>query len=236
MTAAVLVRAAIWLTLPPVRGAAWSLWTAPGLRSRYPAYLATMHTLVRASVPLMEAAVDRCDELALHDPAAAPLARYLTEHIAEELGHDEWLLEDLAVLGPDLPGLVLDTPPPADVAELVGAQYYWIRHYHPACLLGYVAVLEGCAPRPGLTAHLVRETGWPAAAFRTVAGHADLDPGHVRALDDLLTGLPLSPAVATGVARSAAHTGLGATALLRRLARPPLVGRPRAGDQEVGAP
>jgi hypothetical protein len=105
-----------------------------------------------------------------------------------------------------------------DIAALVGAQYYLIRHCHPACLLGYIAVLEGCPPDAAVTGRLPALTGWPAPAFRTVAEHAALDLGHQRDLDSLLEVLTLSPAVTAAVARNVAFTAARAASLLRHLA------------------
>ncbi|WP_063765825.1 iron-containing redox enzyme family protein [Streptomyces cellulosae] len=219
MSAAALVRSALALTLPDVRAAARTLWTAPRLKERYPGYLGVMHGLIRASVPLMEAAGRRCADLPPGDPCAEPLARYFETHIAEEQGHDDWLLKDLTAADGITPRAVLDSAPAADVAALAGAQYYWIRHYHPACLLGYIAVLEGCPPDPDLARRLPGLTGLPATAFRTLAAHAADDPGHLRELDRLLDELPLTPALAAAVAHSAAHTAGRAAALLRGLAQ-----------------
>ena len=46
------------------------------------------------------------------------------------------------------PVLTLQEPlrqiPSSQVATLVGAQYYWLRHYHPISLLGHMMVMEGC--------------------------------------------------------------------------------------------
>jgi hypothetical protein len=228
VTAASLVRPVLWLTFPAVRAAAHAMWAAPGLRDRYPAYLSAMHGLIRASVPLMETAVERCGRLADGDPAAGPLAAYLRTHIAEEQGHDDWLLEDLALLGAAGPDELLAPALREDIAALAGAQYYLIRHSHPACLLGYIAVLEGCPPDAGVAALLPALTGWPAPAFRTVARHAALDPGHEQELVEVLDALPLSPAVTEAVARNAAYTALRAADLLGRLAQGGLTagGRP----------
>jgi hypothetical protein len=236
VTAATLVRPALWLTFPAVQAAAHALWTAPRLRERYPAYLAVMHGLIRASVPLMETAAERCRLLPPEDPSAAPLAGYFGIHAEEERGHDDWLLEDLAVLDARPPDTLLADARPAgallagagpggdlrdDIAALAGAQYYLIRHCHPACLLGYIAVLEGCPPDAAVTSRLPALTGWPAAAFRTVAEHAALDLGHQRDLDALLDVLTLSPAVTAAVARNVAFTADRAASLLYRLAGPP---------------
>jgi len=214
VTAAGLIRSALWLGVPPVQAAASEFWTAPGLRERYPAYLGAMHGLIRASVPLMEAAAGGCGRLPPRDRSAEPLAGYLRAHIERERGHDDWLLEDLAVLGAGPPGIAGD-----EVAMLVGAQYYWLEFAHPACLLGYIAVLEGCPPDAGFTARLPALTGLPARAFRTLACHAGHDPGHSGDLDRLLDSLPLSTAVAAAVARNVAFTALRSARLLRYLAR-----------------
>lgn len=217
MTAAALVRTSLLLTVPAVQAAARDLWSAPGLRERYAAYLGTMHHLIRASVPLMRTALDRSARLPAGDTCGPKLAAYLERHIVEEEGHDDWLLEDLAVMGAHKRDAVLRHAPAAAVAALAGAQYYWIHHYHPACLLGYIAVLEGCPPDADVVAGLPARTGWPAAAFRTLAEHAALDPGHSAELDELIEGLPLDAPLAAAVARSAAFTADRAAALLRGL-------------------
>lgn len=212
-----LVRATATLTFPAIRSAAYSLWSAPDVRERFPVYLAAMHGLIVASVPLMEAAAARCGSLPAGDRSAGPLTAYLTEHIAEERGHDGWLLDDLAALGVTEPGALLGHARREEIAALAGAQYYWINHCHPACLLGYIAVLEGCPPDAAAVAGLAASTGLPARAFTTLARHAEVDPGHQADLHRLLDALPLSAAVAAMVARNAAHTAVTAAALLRRL-------------------
>ena len=219
MTTAALVRSTLGLARPEVWRAAEAFWTAPRLRERYPAYLGTMHGLIRASVPLMREAAERCAALPADDKSGGPLADYLREHITQEYGHDDWLLEDLAALGVDQPAAVLRRAPAYDVAALAGAQYYWLRHFHPACLLGYIAVLEGCAPDPGMVERLPELTGLPTAAFRTVAVHAAVDPGHLADIDRLFDELALPVEVGAAVARSAAYTARGAAGLLRSLIR-----------------
>jgi hypothetical protein len=170
-----------------------------------------MHGVIKASVPLMELAAARC---ARHpdDPVSAPLRAYLSRHIEEERGHDEWLLDDLAVLGHPETVTASALPPPA-VAHLVGAQYYWIAHYHPVALLGYIAVMEGNAPHPSLAARLVEEAGVPAAAVRTIREHAALDAGHTDAVFDLIDSLLLTRPQVTAIAVS----GLGTTLALMGL-------------------
>jgi hypothetical protein len=170
-----------------------------------------LHCIIRASVPLMETARKRAVELAPNDPVSNALAPYLEEHIPEERDHDEWLLEDLALLGKDR-SAILARPPSPTVAAAVGAQYYWILHYHPVALLGYIATLEGYPPSIELLDDLVDRTGNDRAAFRTLIAHAELDPGHRGELDTLLDGLPVTQEQATVM-------GLSALCSIRMLAR-----------------
>lgn len=67
------------------------------------------------------------------------LKRYLHEHLSEEADHAKWLAEDLATVGVSAPA----QPLMRSAVELAGTQYYLIHHVSPACLLGYMAVLEG---------------------------------------------------------------------------------------------
>jgi len=196
------LRRKIELVLPDLIGASRRLILDPRIAELYPEYLFTVHCVIRASVPLMETARKRADELAAEDAVSAALAPYFEEHIPEERDHDEWLLDDLEVLGKDRSS-ILARPPSPTVAGAVGAQYYWILHYHPVALLGYIAVLEGYPPTIELMNDLVDRTGYSRAAFRTLIAHAELDPGHRQELDTLLDGLPLTHEQSTVMGLSA---------------------------------
>jgi hypothetical protein len=165
----------------------------------------------------METALARARSLAPDDRVAAGLIPYLEEHIPEERDHDEWLLEDLEVLGQDRSTL-LRRPPTPTAAALVGSQYYWIVHYHPVALLGYIAVLEGYAPSVAQIDHLASVTGFERRAFRTLLEHARLDDGHARALDDTLDALPLSSEHAALLGMSAMYTVAAVARLLDQVA------------------
>ncbi|GAA2238172.1 MULTISPECIES: iron-containing redox enzyme family protein [Kitasatospora] len=213
-SASAALRTKLALTTPLLRAATTALWQPDSLRPRYLNYLAAMHGLIQASVPLLELAAEWCDRQPPGDPLAAPLARYFRLHAEQERGHDDWLLADLAAAGAEAPSAL----PPVVVAELSGAQYYWIRHHHPVVLLGYIAALEGNAPAPWLADRLAEHTGLPPAAFRTLRDHAALDTGHLADLENLLDELPLTAAQQTAVAVSALHTVDGITRLFRQLA------------------
>jgi hypothetical protein len=165
-------------------------------------------------VPLTETALARSREL--DDRLAAPLARYLEEHVDEELGHDETLLGDLELLGIDRATVLGRIPSPA-VAALVGGQYYWILHYHPVAFLGFVALMEGYPPTPELIDELVERTGYPRAAFRTYVEHAELDPGHRDHLDRTIDALPLDESHEVAMGTSAIATAALAASSLEEL-------------------
>jgi hypothetical protein len=192
------------LVAPALLRAGGRVAESPRLAELYPRYLQVSHAIVRASVPLMTAA---CQALRVraHDGLTDPLLGYFTAHIAEEQGHDALLLDDLAELGID-PAETLGFMPPRRVAEVVGAQYYWIFHHHPVALLGYIAVLEGFPPTLGLIDAMIDRSGLPAAAFRTLLLHAEADPGHRQELRGLLDALPLTGAELSVVSLSALAT------------------------------
>jgi hypothetical protein len=171
---------------------AWRrLLDEPGLAALWPAYLVTEHEIIRATVPLTVAARNRAASSA--DPICASLVTYLDEHVGEEDGHDERLLEDLEALGVERETVARRMPSPT-VAQLVGAQYYWIEHHHPIAFLGFVAVMEGFPPTPTLMRTLRMRTGLPEAAFRTYDEHGRLDPGHRDHLDETIDSLGVTPA------------------------------------------
>jgi hypothetical protein len=186
-------------------GASHAFWTHPRLRDLFADYLVRVHTIIRASVPLMEAARDRARELGEGDAVAASLAAYLAHHIREERHHDEWLLADLEVLGVPREQVLARMPSPT-VAALVGSQYYWIRHYHPVAVLGYIAVLEGTPPVAEHVEAVIARTGLPRDAFRTILKHAELDPHHRDGLDRALDALPLTADQSATIAISAFST------------------------------
>jgi hypothetical protein len=205
------LRRKIELVLPELAAAGRRLFTHPRIEDLYPEYLFISHCVVRASVPLMEAALEGSRSMAGTDPVAARVAEYLEGHIPEEMHHDEWLLDDLEVLGVSRSTL-LARPPSATVAALVGSQYYWVFHYHPVALLGYVELLEGYPPLTAEIEDLITRTGYRREAFRTLVHHARLDPDHGDELNRTLDELPLT-------AEQSAAMGLSAMNSVHLLAR-----------------
>jgi hypothetical protein len=154
-------------------------------------FLFYLHCGVSTSVPLMQTALKRCDELAAECPVAGALVPYYTKHIDEERHHDEWLLDDMMLLGLDRQDVITRVQPP-DVASMIGAQYYWINHAHPVALLAYLAVVEGNPITVDALDEIVSTKAVPKAALATFYMHARLDVHHSAELWEMLDSLPLT--------------------------------------------
>jgi len=190
----------------PLDAALEQLWAESDQARAYSRFLVHLHHVIRASVPLMQAARLRSLERAASDPVCAGLAEYLAVHIDEERGHDEWALEDLdaAGIGRDA---ALASAPPAQTAALVGAQYYWIEHHHPIALVGYILLLEdGPADADLFLDELRARSGFPEAAFRTMRHHGHLDAAHREDLDRFVDRLPLQRMHKDAIGVSLAHS------------------------------
>jgi hypothetical protein len=185
------LRAKIDLVLPLLSAAGRKLITHPNFANLYPSYLFTLYSMTCATVPLMQVALDQARLLAATDPVAAHMAPYLEKHIPEEM-HCHWLLEDLEALGYERAAILRQLPSPT-VAALIGAQYYWISHYHPVALFGYMELAEGYPPTTAQVDEMIMATGHPPEAFRSLRRHAYLDLEHREELHAVLDSLPLLP-------------------------------------------
>ena len=169
-------------------------------------YLVLMHQIIRASLPLMEEALLVATARKDKDDICKHLIDYFRQHIIDEANHDLWILEDFESAGFDS-SLVLRNNPLPNVAAMVGAQYYWIKHAHPLALLGYISFLESYPPSTSLINRLHLKTGLKLSIFRTLSKHGELDPNHREDIWRLIDSLPLSDSDAALMAMSAFHTG-----------------------------
>lgn len=180
------------------------LWSHPEIARMYPSFLFRSHCNARSTVPLFEAAVARLESLPA-DPLTAGLTAFLTRFIPEEIGHDEWVLEDLEALGVSRQEVLARVPPPS-LAALVGAQYYWIAHHHPVTLLGYCFITETSSASIREVEDLIRRSGLPRCAFRTLLRHAVIDLEHGSVVERALDTLPLTSDHLSIIGVSMAHT------------------------------
>ncbi|HEY1058501.1 MAG TPA: hypothetical protein VGE55_07205 [Limnobacter sp.] len=204
------------LAYPVLQSQAAVLWQPQTARQAYPLYLTHMHMVVRSGVGLMDHAIHLLRSRPTRTNSHHMLLDYLEGHRNEERGHDQWLLEDFAETGGDVSAL-LQKIPPVCVANLVGAQYYWMHHHDPLALLGHITALECYHPPLGFAAKLSSLTGFPIQAFRAIARHERLDIVHKQELLQLLDQLPLEKHDHKLLGLSGLHTMQCATEVMELL-------------------
>jgi hypothetical protein len=191
-TASARLRRKLDLVLPAFDVPGRLLLDHPRARELCPRYLAVNWYLALASVPLMEAALERAGALAARDPVAAGLAEYLERHIPEEMHGEEpgrEALADLEALGVE-PAALRRRPPPPKVAAIVGTHFFWIWQGHPVAVLGFLEI-EAFHPDRATVERLIEKTRLPRDGFRQLLLHVDLDIAHARELHRVLDSLPL---------------------------------------------
>lgn len=95
-------------------------------------WLSQAYYFVRHSTPMLALSAG----LAVEHPS---YHRRCIEHLAEEKGHDQMLLNDLKAMGKT----IQQYPELAGTQAFYQTQYYWIEHKSPLSFLGYIAILEG---------------------------------------------------------------------------------------------
>ena len=189
MTHSALLRAKIELAQPRVQGIAQRFWRHRNVEEVFKRHLQNLYFTVSSSRPLLEHALEHSKQMP-DDAVARALIPYFEEHIEEEEGHDEWVLDDLEVLGVNRDTAKTRVPPPA-VATLTGSQFYYISNVHPVALTAYQAVVEGNPPRVEFLDGIVERTSIPKQALGSFYKHAEIDKHHGKALWAMLDALPL---------------------------------------------
>ena len=107
------------------------------------------------------------------------LAPELDHYIAEETGHDEWILDDIAACGGDALAVRRGRPQPA-TELMVAYAYDTIARGNPVGFLGMVLVLEGTSVALALNAadRIQQALGLPERAFSYLRSHGELDREH----------------------------------------------------------
>lgn len=123
------------------------------------------------------------------------LRLYYCEHLAEETGHYEWLMDDL-----DLKSSLHQRDWAA--AQICGTQYYMMKHIHPVALLGHMAALE-CDPTSVETIEKL-EALYGKRMLRCARFHAEHDLEHQKELLAMIDEVPEH--LQSLVIESAVHT------------------------------
>jgi pyrroloquinoline quinone (PQQ) biosynthesis protein C len=142
-------------------------------RAEYVAFLGEAYQHVRHTTPLLMACGARL-------PARLEWLRSaVAEYIEEELGHQEWILDDLGALGESRQHW--SSRAPLHETELMVAYAYdQISRGNPCGFFGMVLVLEGTSVALATQAAEAIELslGLPRSAFSYLRSHGDLDQEH----------------------------------------------------------
>jgi pyrroloquinoline quinone (PQQ) biosynthesis protein C len=143
-------------------------------KATYIAYLTEAYHHVKHTVPLMQAAKARLDG------RHARFRQALDEYIAEETGHEEWVLNDIRHCGGDAEAVRHSAPRPATQA-MVDYVYRYIEHLNPMGFFGMVLVLEGTSTRLATQgASAVAEIlGLGPECFSSLTYHGAIDQAHL---------------------------------------------------------
>ena len=150
-------------------------------RASYLAFLGQAFHHVRHTTPLLMLLGGRLPE------RLAWLRRAVAEYIEEEIGHEEWILNDIAAAGGDAEAVRHSRPGlPAEV--MVAYAYDLVNRGNPAGFFGMVFVLGGTSVAMALNAadRIQQALALPDAAFSYLRSHGTLDQEHTRHLADLL--------------------------------------------------
>lgn len=147
----------------------------------YLAFLGQAYHHVRHTTPLLMTLGGRL-------PARlAWLRRAVADYIDEEIGHEEWILNDIAAAGGDA-AAVRNSQPELPAEVMVAYAYDLLNRGNPAAFFGMVFVLEGTSVALALQAadRIQQALALPNAAFSYLRSHGTLDQEHTRHLADLL--------------------------------------------------
>lgn len=149
--------------------------------AQYVAFLTEAYHHVRHTVPLLMGCGSRL-------PRNLDWLREATAHyIEEEIGHDEWILSDIAACGADSEAVRHGTPG-FDTEVMVRYAYHQIDRGNPVGFFGMVHVLEGTSTAIALAAADSIKTALrlPQQAFTYLTSHGKLDIEHTRFFEDLM--------------------------------------------------
>ncbi len=152
--------------------------------AQYIAFLTQAYHHVRHTVPLLMACGSRLG--ARHEWLRTAIAEY----IEEEVGHQEWVLSDIAACGGDADA-VRDGQPHPSTELMVAYAYHQVDRDNPVGFFGMVHVLEGTSTALAThAADTIRSAlSLPPDAFSYLSSHGSLDVGHVEFFEGLMNRL-----------------------------------------------
>jgi pyrroloquinoline quinone (PQQ) biosynthesis protein C len=151
---------------------------------QYIAFLTQAYHHVKHTVPLLMACGGRLPQ------RLSWLRAAIAEYIQEEIGHEEWILSDIAACGADAER-VRGGRPNFATEQMLAYAYHLIDRGNPVAFFGMVHVLEGTsiAIATNAAAAIRAALGLPPAALTYLSSHGRLDIEHVQVFEGLMNRL-----------------------------------------------
>lgn len=151
---------------------------------QYAAFLCQAYHHVKHTVPLFMAVGSRLRD----DQEWLRVA--VAEYVQEEIGHQEWILNDIAACGFDSEKARHSVPNRA-TELMVGYGYHVADRLNPLGFFGMVHVLEGTSisVADSAAAAIAQSTGLSKKAFSYLSSHGALDIEHVKFFQDLMNNI-----------------------------------------------
>ena len=148
---------------------------------QYVRFLGQAYHHVRHTVPLLMGCGYRLPE------RMNWLRKALGEYIEEEVGHEEWILDDIRACGGDAEAARRAKPLPA-TELLVAYAYDTVQRCNPIGMFGMVFVLEttSAALASNAAGAIQNSLRLPRNAFRYLTSHGSLDQEHIRFFQSLV--------------------------------------------------
>ncbi len=150
----------------------------------YVAFLAEAYHHVKHTLPLLMACGARMPE------RLEWLRTGMAQYVGEEIGHHEWILNDIAACGKN-PDAVRCGMPSPETELMVAYAYDTIARGNPVGFLGMVLVLEGTSVQIASRAAkaIKKSLNLPDSAFSYLTSHGVLDIGHTAFFESLVNRL-----------------------------------------------
>jgi len=147
----------------------------------YRAFLGEAYHHVKHTVPLLMACGGQLPE------RLNWLRSAVAEYISEEIGHEEWILNDIRATGADAEA-VRNGQPGTATELMVSYAYDTVMRNNPAGFFGMVFVLEGTSIALATRAATITRhaLGLPSQAFSYLTSHGSLDQAHMQFFAQLM--------------------------------------------------
>lgn len=149
--------------------------------SEYIDYLTQAYHHVKFTVPLLMAVGARLPE------SYEWLRSAVAEYIEEELGHQEWVLNDIAACGGNKEA-VRNSKPAIETELMIAYAWDMVSRVDPIGFFGMVHVLEGTSVNlADYAADQIQATlQLPEQAFSYLRSHGSIDQSHIQHLEQLM--------------------------------------------------